>query len=236
MESQHHQSCTKPTILAEVEPNWTFQNAMQRSKRIQTLWTQHYETWHHLTLTAEESKQIKDEFYNGPTSSFEPYRFNFGRSQTTDSQSQNGSFKPTPKVDLIDYRPNLPRLPPARNQRTQRIVKLKPNLAFHHEQLNQQINNQREPLFSPFEVRISAQSYWTKSERQRVYRREPYVPTINDINAIINGACNISIEWINCQIHFGITVLALLPQIQSEMSKLIQCAHFRTNLSDNLEI
>ena len=152
-------------------------------------------------FTAKELKQIKDELNNEP-SSFESCQFKSERNQTIDSQSQTEAIKVTPKVALVDNRANLPRLPSDRNPRTQRIVELELNLEFHHEQMNQYANVPREPLFSPLELRISAPSYWTNAERQRVYRREPFVPTINDVNALVNGACNVSIEWINRQIHF----------------------------------
>ena len=92
------------------------------------------------------------------------------------------------------------RLPPKRNPKTQRIVELNPSLHFHHEQA-QQINDQSEVL-TPLKLRVAAPNYWTNVERQRTYRREPFVPTLNDVNAIIDGACNIPLEWLNRQVHF----------------------------------
>ena len=89
---------------------------------------------------------------------------------------------------------------PRRKPRTHRIVELNPGLDFHHERSKRQ-HGQTEQLFTPLEQRVSAPNYWTNVEQRRVHRKEPYVPTLNDLNAIINGACNIPPEWLNRQVR-----------------------------------
>ena len=148
-------------------------------------------------FTAEEVKQIKEGLQDEPLSSFEHCRARFQGSQPTNDA--NCHIKQ--HSGWCDNFANDPRLPPKRNPRTQRIVELNPSLEFHYEQARH-FNDQRETPFTPHERCVATPHYWTNVEQRSTYRKEPFVPTLNDINAIINGACNIPLEWLNRQVNF----------------------------------
>ena len=83
------------------------------------------------------------------------------------------------------------------------IQVIDPSVNFHYEAIPRHLQERNEPYFVPLENRILTNEYWINAENRLVYRYTPYVPTINDLNQIKLGTCNILYKWITQQLqHF----------------------------------